>query len=151
MYLISACLCGCRCTYRGTDNLRVPLLEVYRKGEAVLVCPEKLGGLPVPRLPSEIVGGDGAAVLEGRAKVLNERGQDVTLCFLKGAEEALAIAKKSGVKLAILKSRSPSCGVGSVYDGTFSGRLRAGDGVAAALLKRAGIPVISDEEFLARY
>ncbi len=151
MYLISACLCGCRCTYKGTDNLRRSLADIYNKGGAVLVCPEKLGGLSVPRLPCEIVGGDGMAVLEGKAKVLNEKGQDVTLCFINGAKKSLALAQDSGVELAILKSRSPSCGVGKIYDGTFSGRLREGDGVTAALLRISGIPVINDEDFLGHY
>jgi uncharacterized protein YbbK (DUF523 family) len=112
----------------------------------VLVCPEVDGGLGTPRPPAEIVGGDGADVLAGRARVVTSGGADVTGAYVAGARRALAVAQESGARAAILKSRSPSCGKGGIYDGSFSRSLRAGDGVTAALLRANGIEVVTDEE-----
>jgi uncharacterized protein YbbK (DUF523 family) len=112
----------------------------------VLVCPEVDGGLGTPRPAAEIEGGDGADVIAGRARVVTADGDDVTDAYLKGAERALAVARETGATTAILKARSPSCGEGSIYDGTFSRTLEEGDGVTAALLKAEGIDVLSDEE-----
>jgi uncharacterized protein YbbK (DUF523 family) len=109
------------------------------EGHAVAICPEVAGGLPIPRLPAEIQGGDGRDVLEGRAKVVRQDGVDITEAFIKGAHQALSLARKVGAKKAILKARSPSCGVTFIHDGSFTGALREGMGVAAALLKREGI------------
>ncbi|MGI6487043.1 MAG: DUF523 domain-containing protein [Syntrophomonadaceae bacterium] len=148
MLLVSACLCGCNCTYRGDDNSYPYFVQLYKQGQVVPVCPEKLGGLPIPRLPAEIIGGDGHSVLQGQAQVLNCAGQDVTSCFVKGACAALKLARQVGATRAVFKARSPSCGVQYIYDGTFSGRLCSGDGVAAALLRDNGIEVITDEEYL---
>jgi len=106
-----------------------------------------LSGLPTPRPPAEIQGGDGRDVLEGRARVVNIEGKDVTAEFLAGAQKALRIAQRRGIKEAVLKARSPSCGVGQIYDGSFSGRLREGDGVTTALLKRGGIIVKNNEDW----
>ena len=100
----------------------------------------------MPRLPAEIQGGDGADVLDGRARVVTVSGEDVTVQYLVGARAALEAARRFGLCRAVLKARSPSCGVGQVYDGTFTHRLRPGDGVTAALLKREGITVHSEEE-----
>jgi uncharacterized protein YbbK (DUF523 family) len=105
------------------------------------VCPEVQGGLSVPRVPAEIQGGTGEDVLEGKAKVVNMNGQDVTEQFLKGANQALQIAQSVGAKEALLTERSPSCGCGLIFDGSFKGRFIAGDGVTAALLKKNGIKV----------
>lgn len=122
------------------------LQEMAARGLVVPICPEVAGGLPIPRPPAEIVGGDGRDVLEGQARVLREDGTDVTEAFLRGAETALSIAQRLGVKEAILKSHSPSCATRMIYDGTFSGTLKEGMGVTAALLLRNGIEVSSSEE-----
>jgi uncharacterized protein YbbK (DUF523 family) len=123
---------------------------LVEEGRAVLVCPEVDGGLGTPRPPAEIVGGDGADVLRGRARVITDEGVDVTDAYVKGAERALAAARKAGATSAILKARSPSCGVGRIYDGSFSRTLEAGDGVTAALLQANGIDVVSDEDIAPR-
>ncbi len=112
----------------------------------MLVCPEEDGGLGTPRPPAEIVGGDGHAVLEGRARVLTRSGRDVTDAYVRGAEIALEAARREGAETAILKARSPSCGKGCIYDGTFSRTAASGDGVTAALLARDGITVLTEEE-----
>ncbi|HHV75749.1 MAG TPA: DUF523 domain-containing protein [Syntrophothermus lipocalidus] len=150
MILISACLCGCKCTYKGTSHYHPVFYKLYKEGKAVVACPERLGGLPVPRSPAEIVGGDGSSVLKGLARVITKEGRDVTPCFLRGAKETLRIARDAGAIVAVLKSSSPSCGVGQVYDGTFSGNLRGGNGVTSALLKEYGLAIMNDEEFLLR-
>jgi uncharacterized protein YbbK (DUF523 family) len=115
---------------------------MYERGEIVLVCPEVLGGLDTPRCPCEIVGGDGGDVLCGTARVLSRDGGDMTQPYVDGAKKTLEIARQCGARRAYLKSRSPSCGYGCIYDGTFSGKLKAGAGVAAQLLKQNGIEVI---------
>jgi len=130
--------------------LREELLRLAAAGELIPICPEQLGGLPTPRSPAEIVGGDGHAVLEGRARVLTQKGQDVTENYLRGAREVLRLASTVQAELVILKERSPSCGVHWIYDGTFTGRIVAGCGVTSALLQREGFAVVSDEEFLAK-
>jgi len=140
-WLVSACLVGIPCRYDGSSTPLRPLQEMAERGQVIPFCPEVAGGLPVPRKRAEIRGGDGRDVLEGRARVVNEEGDDVTACFLEGAHRALQLARRLEVERAVLKSLSPSCGSGLIYDGTFSGRLREGDGVTTALLKRAGIPV----------
>ncbi|NLU49975.1 MAG: DUF523 domain-containing protein [Syntrophomonadaceae bacterium] len=149
MILVSACLCGHNCTYRG-DNHHHPLFaRLCREGRAIPVCPEQLGGLPTPRPPSEILNGDGYDVLKDVARVVNSEGSDVSRFFVKGAVATLDVARRVGACRAVLKARSPSCGSGKIYDGTFSGRLRPGDGVTTALLRQHGIEVCSDEEYLA--
>lgn len=142
MILVSACLAGIPCRYDGTakDNERVRAL--IESGEARPLCPETLGGLKIPRVPSEIVGGDGADVLDGRAKVMSREGEDRTQEFLCGAQATLELCRKHGATEVWLKAKSPSCGVGHIYDGTFSGALRPGDGVTAALLRRNGVKVV---------
>ncbi len=146
--LLSACLAGINCVYDGTNKLKPRLAGLYKKGGAVLFCPETSGGLKIPHPPSEIRSGDGEDVLAGRARIVSKEGDDVTAYFLKGAANTLELAKKNGIKKAIMKSRSPSCGCGFIYDGSFGGKLKAGFGVTAALLKENGIDVVSDEEFL---
>jgi len=144
--LVSACLLG-MCTACDGGSRPHPALQAWAaQGCVVPVCPEVAGGLPVPRLPAEIQGGDGADVLDGRARVVTASGEDVTAQYLVGARAALEAARRFGLCRAVLKARSPSCGVGQVYDGTFTHRLRPGDGVMAALLKREGITVHSKEE-----
>lgn len=134
MKLVSACLAGVKCRYDGTAKPNKKVIDLVKKGEAVLVCPEQLGGLMTPRMASEIIGG----------RVIRADGKDITKNFVAGAKEALKIAKMYGCKEAILKSNSPSCGVGKIYDGTFSGKLRKGDGIFTKLLKRSKIRCIAE-------
>ena len=144
--LVSACLAGRACRYDGSDNAEDAVAALVQEGRAVLVCPEEQGGLGTPRPPAEIVGGDGGDVLSGRARVVTDRGVDVTAEYLDGARIALETARAHGAGVAVLKARSPSCGKDCVYDGTFSGTQRAGDGVTAALLLANGIEVVTEEE-----
>ncbi|MGE5280255.1 MAG: DUF523 domain-containing protein [Deltaproteobacteria bacterium] len=146
--MLSACLAGVRCVYDGSHKRRPALAALVRRKKAVLFCPEQLGGFAVPHPASEIRGGDGADVLAGRARVVSRTGEDVTELFLRGAAAALRQARKNGIRRAVMKARSPSCGCGKIYDGTFTRCLRDGDGVTAALLKKQGIEVVTDEEFL---
>lgn len=139
--LVSACLAGVRCRYDGDGCPDEAVMDLVRRGRALPVCPEQLGGLPTPREPAEITGGDGHDVIAGRARVVARDGRDVTDAFLRGARETVRLAEMAGARRAVLKARSPSCGAGSIYDGTFTGGTRYGDGVAAALLKQAGIAV----------
>ncbi len=144
--LVSACLAGCRCRYDGAASPRAEIGGLVASGRAVLVCPEEDGGLGTPRPPAEIVGGDGHDVLAGRARVITDSGEDVTEAYLAGARKALAAARVSGATTAILKARSPSCGKGEIYDGTFTRTSIPGDGVTAALLRANDIEVVSDED-----
>ena len=145
--LVSACLLGTNCKYNGGNNLEPRVLELMKDHNIIPVCPEELGGLLTPREPCEIQEGSGKEVLEGRSPVLNKKGEDVTADFLAGAKETLALARKHRCALAILKARSPSCGCGSIYDGTFSGRLKEGSGVTAQLLLDNGIVVMTETDF----
>jgi uncharacterized protein YbbK (DUF523 family) len=138
MKLCSACLLGIRCRFDGKSKPNRHLVKLSKKEILIPVCPEQLGGLPTPREPCERKG----------KKVLSRLGKDVTLNFKRGAEEVLKITKLLGIKEAILKQKSPSCGCGKIYDGTFSGKIIKGDGVTTSLLKRHNIKVISEEEFL---
>jgi uncharacterized protein YbbK (DUF523 family) len=147
MIVISACLAGLATTYDGRDNYREGIARLLREGKAVLVCPEQLGGLPTPRPPAEIVGGNGADVLDGKAMVLTRDGVDVTAEFVRGAEQTLKTAQAAGAAFAILKESSPSCGSTMMYDGSFSKRKQPGFGVTAALLRRHGVEVYSENNF----
>ena len=143
--MVSACLAGVACTHEAEAKTKAAILRLVNQGRAVLVCPEVAGGLPIPRPAAEIVGGDGADVVAGRAKVINETGGDVTQNYLAGARKAADAARAAGARFAILKARSPSCGCGAIHSGAFDGELRAGDGVTAAMLKQEGLEVVSDE------
>jgi uncharacterized protein YbbK (DUF523 family) len=144
--LVSACLAGRACRFDGSANPDDEVARLVAEGRAVLVCPEVDGGLGTPRPAAEITGGDGADVLAGRARVLTRAGEDVTEAYVAGARLALEAAREAGATTAILKARSPSCGKGAVYDGSFSRSLQEGDGVTASLLRSEGLTVISDEE-----
>ncbi len=146
--LISACLVGEKVRYDGKSvEIFSTMLERWKQeGRLIPFCPEVAGGLPVPRPPAEIIAGTGQDVLNGSARIINIEGKDVTNHFLSGARQALQIAQQEGIRIAILKSHSPSCGLGGIYDGTFSGKLRRGHGVTAALLKQAGLFVFTEEE-----
>lgn len=122
------------------------MLDLVCEGRAVALCPEILGGLGVPRESAEIVGGDGADVLRKKAKVITASGRDCSGRFVKGARKALEYALERGIKKAILKSNSPSCGRGRIYDGTFKKILKRGNGVCAALLLRHGIRVLTERD-----
>lgn len=141
MKIISACLVGVNCKYNGNSNFDPITAEMVAKGKAIPLCPEQLGGCSTPRPSCEIIGGTGRDVIKGRAKVLTKDGKDVTKAFIKGAEETLKIAKLVKAKKAILKSGSPSCGYGTIYDGTFSNKKIQGNGVAAELLAENGIEI----------
>ena len=139
--LVSACLRGVPCRYDGRAKASPELDDALTDREVVSFCPEAAGGLPTPRRPAELTGGDGHGVLDGTARVVEDTGRDVTAEFVAGAHRALAAARHAGCTEALLMPRSPSCGRGAVYDGSFAGDLVAGDGVTAALLERNGITV----------
>jgi len=146
MIIVSACLCGINCKYDGGNNLDARVLKLLKDGKAMPVCPEQLGGQETPRDPHEIINGNGLDVLEGKARILGaELNNDVTAKFIKGAYETCKIAEAVGASIAILKARSPSCGVSKIYDGTFSGTQRQGNGVTAELLLSRGIKVFTEE------
>lgn len=134
--IVSACLAGIKCRWDGEARPCKKVIDLVKQGKAIPVCPEQLGGLTTPRPPAEQKG----------KKVVTKAGKDVTKEFKRGAREVLKIAKLAGCQLAILKSKSPSCGSGKVYDGTFTGTLVDGDGVLAALLKKNGIVVKSEKD-----
>lgn len=136
--LISACLIGLNCKYNGGNNENSKLVELMKEKDLIPICPEQLGGLKTPRASAE----------RTQEKVLTKEGIDVTKEYQKGAEEVLNLAKKLNIKKAILKSRSPSCGIDEIYDGTFSHTLIKRDGVTAELLKKNGIEVISSDKYI---
>ena len=136
MILVSGCLLGVNCKYNGGNNDNAAVHKFLEGKEYVIFCPERASGLPAPRLPSEIRGG----------KVYSKAGDDVTAEFQSGAEKALAFCKTHGVTKAILKARSPSCGVHAVYDGTFTGKVIPGMGVTARLLAENGIELMDEED-----
>ena len=144
--LVSACLAGRECTYQGTDRANEVVIRLVAEGRAVLVCPEEEAGLGTPRPEAEIQSGSGEDVLDDATGVKTIDGVDVTDEYLDGARIAVERAQATGCAAAILKARSPACGCGQVYDGTFEGRRRDGDGVAAAALRRHGVELFTDEE-----
>lgn len=137
LILASACLCGEKCRYDGQSAPHPLLMELHARGLVVPVCPEVLGGLSVPREPCERRG----------SRVVDRTGRDLTEAFARGAAMVLAIAGEKGITRAVLKERSPSCGVRVVYDGTFSSRRIPGQGITAALLRESGLAVVSEENF----
>ena len=139
LYLVSACFTGRKCRWDGGTNTVPEIARLVEEGRAVPVCPEVMGGLPTPRLPSERSGD----------RVVNRAGEDVTAAFRRGAEEALHICRECGCTRAVLKARSPSCGCRRIYSGRFDGTLTEGNGVLADLLLQEGIPVMTEEDFLA--
>tara|TARA_Y100000748_G_scaffold198771_1_gene166588 strand:+ start:2566 stop:3045 length:480 start_codon:yes stop_codon:yes gene_type:complete len=145
--LISACLLGQRVRYDGGgfDPVQL-LLDWQSEGRLVVVCPEVAGGLPTPRPPAEIPGGQGALVLAGEQVVVTDQGEDVSAAFIRGAEQALALVRKHRIRYALLKARSPSCGNVENYDGSFSGVRVSGEGVTAAALRQAGVRVFNEEQ-----
>lgn len=134
--MVSQCLLGCCCRYKGDHCLNESILQLSLNHTLIPVCPEQMGGLPTPRDPSEIMNG----------RLISNKGKDVTFEYQKGAEIALMIAKMNKVDFAIFKTKSPSCGKGMIYDGTFSGTLVSGNGVTVDLFLNNGIDVYSEEE-----
>jgi len=136
MKLCSACLLGIKCRYDGKNKQNNKVIELAKKEALIPVCPEQLGGLPTPRESNEIKKG----------RVFTKSGKDLTENFQKGAQEVLKIVKLLDIKEAIFKTKSPSCGSGQIYDGTFSGKLTQGDGITTRLLKKNNIKIITEEE-----
>ena len=134
--MVSACLLGENCKYSGGNNSNEKVLAYVAGHEVIPVCPEVMGGLPTPRVPAEIVQG----------VVINREGVNVDREYRLGAQKALQIAKEKQIDLTILQSRSPSCGVKEIYDGTFSGKRIPGQGVTAKLLSDNGFAVMDAEE-----
>ena len=140
--LVSACLLGTPCRYDGKSKPHPLIKELIEKHQVIPVCGEVMGGLPTPRIPSERIGSD---------KVMNQEGVDVTENYRRGAEEVLRLGRLFGCNVAILKEKSPSCGSGKIYDGTFTRTLTDGYGVTAELLKENGFRILGEsdlEEFL---
>lgn len=145
--LVSRCLLGHRVRYDGGASGPFDLLEQWiEEGRVVPLCPEVAGGLPTPRAAAEIPGGQGGEVLDGTAAVITTEGENVSAQFLEGARQALELVQKHGIRVAVLKANSPSCGNLLTYDGTFSGGKVKGEGVTAAMLKRHGVRVFSELE-----
>ena len=145
MILVSSCLAGLEVRYNGTHRLDRRILQLIEENKAISVCPELLGGLSVPREPAEIIGGDGDAVLDGNAKVIDRLGRDVTEQFIKGAYDTLKTAQNVQANAVVLKEYSPSCGSSMIYNGNFNGEKMVGNGVTVALLRRHRIRVFSEE------
>ena len=140
--LVSHCLLGEPCRYDGTSRLDRQVIALHSTGHNLIpVCPEVLGGLETPRSPAE---------LQPDGRVLTQDGQDVTAAYRAGAERVLEIARESGCTVAVLKARSPSCGCGEIYDGTFTHTVKPGWGIAARLLADAGLEVMDEEHLQAR-
>lgn len=143
--LISACLLGNPVRYNGTDLLLAhPLIKKWQTQQRLIsICPEVVGGLPIPRAPAEIQGGNGNQVLTNKITVVDNTGKDVSAYFITGAKEALKLAQQNHCVAAILTERSPSCGSQIIYDGNFSGNRITGYGVTTALLRESGIQVFN--------
>ena len=144
-FVVSACLAGIDCNFKGGNALSKKVKELFEAGTALAACPEVAGGLGSPRERCEICRGGGAEVLNGTARVFSSSGKDNTIPYIRGAARIAGIVKSLGIKKAILKSGSPSCGPDRIYDGTFSGKSRSGNGVFAAMLKQGGIRLYSDK------
>lgn len=136
--LVSACLLGLPCRYDGTGKADERLLALAKTHAFIPVCPEQLGGLPTPRPSAERYG----------ARVITRDERDFTAAFARGAQETLRLSRLFGCRIAVLKSNSPSCGSGQIYDGTFSERLIPGDGMTAAMLKNDGLTILSEQDDL---
>ncbi len=145
--LVSACLLGANVRYDA--KIKKPykvLLDLQKQGYVISCCPEVDGGLPVPRPPAEITCGDGYDVLDGKCDICTKDGKSVKKAFMTGAVHALQLVREYDIQIAILKSKSPSCGSAQIYDGTFTGTLKEGVGITTALLRREGVSVYSEEE-----
>ena len=137
---------GRKCRYNGSNAYDQSLKALLKGQDVKLICPELDGGLATPRAPAEIKGGDGDDVLAGKARVINRNNQDVTFYFVEGSRKALQGIDATKIKMAILRSRSPSCGVREIYSGDFNGQLKSGSGVTAAYFQRKGIAVYTERD-----
>ncbi len=151
MILVSSCLAGLEVRYNGTHSLDYRISKLVGENKAVTICPELLGGFSTPREPAEIVGGDGEDVLDGKARVVEKSGSELTELYIKGAYATLEKAKKINATIVVLKENSPSCGSSMIYNGEFKGNKIVGNGVTSALLKRNGLQVISEEQFVEKF
>ncbi|KML40309.1 DUF523 domain-containing protein [Cytobacillus firmus] len=147
MILVSSCLAGLKVRYNGTHSLNNGIAKLVEENKAITICPELLGGFSTPREPAELIGGNGEDVLNGKAKVIEKSGKDVTELYIKGAYATLNKAKEINATVIVLKEHSPSCGSSMIYNGQFIGKKLEGMGVTSALLKRNGLKVISEEQF----
>ena len=145
---ISACLGGALCRYDGQEKAIPELKKLVEEKKAIMICPEVMGGLSIPRAPAEIVGGDGFDVWNNQAKVITTQGEDVTQAYQEGAVLAYRQLKEQAITIVILKAKSPSCGSTFIYDGSFSGTLKEGVVVATAYFIQQKMTVLSDEEWL---
>lgn len=134
---VSSCLLGINCKYNGKSNYNEEIVKLKEKYELIPICPEVLGGLPIPRVPSEIINN----------KVINQEGMDVTKNYIDGANKALQILKDNNIKIVILKAKSPSCGKGEIYDGTFSHTIVKGNGITSKLFLDNNITVYNEFNF----
>lgn len=141
--IVSACLWGQACRYDGQAKSHDKLLDTLKCFEVILICPEEMGGLETPRPPAEIISYD-------PLRVINKRGEEVTLPFKRGADVVCLLAKYHQVDMAILKARSPSCGYGQIYDGSFTHTLVGGDGVTSHALKKMGVTIFTEETWFER-
>lgn len=141
MIFISSCITGVKCRYNASHAYNSNIMHAAGK-DFIHACPELLAGFPVPRNPCEITDGSGEDVLSGEARIIDSNGNDITTQMIAGAEIALQMCRVNGVTKAFLQAKSPSCGCGYIYDGSFSGILIPGNGVFAALLLKNGIKVI---------
>lgn len=142
MIFVSACLVGVNCKYNGSNNYNKKIFDMVKEGKAIPICPEQLGGLSTPRDPTELKN------INGKIYAINNKGNDVTVQFERGANEVLKLAKRLNIKKAILQPRSPSCGIGKIYSGNFDNKLIDGDGILVQLLKENGIEVLSCDEII---
>ncbi len=145
MILVSACLAGVKTRHDGTDRLNSAIRELVGSNKAIPLCPEVMGGRAIPREPVEITGGEGLRVLAGGAKVVDAKGMDHTKEIIDGVKAFMKAVKRMDVKAVILKTKSPTCGYGKIYDGTFKGNLIEGNGVLAAELEKEGIKIYTEE------
>jgi len=146
LILVSSCLAGLEVRYNGSHSLDNRIQKLLQENRAITVCPELLGGFLTPREPAEIVGGDGEDVLDGKAKVVEKSGRDVTELYIKGAYHTLRKAQEVNATIIVIKEYSPSCGSAMIYNGEFKAKKVVGNGVTTALLKRNGLRVISEEK-----
>ena len=147
--MISACLLGQPVRYNGLAVAHAhPVLERWKaEGRMIAFCPETAGGLPTPRAPAEIAGnGGGSAVISAQANVLDASGCDVSAAFVCGAERGVQLAIEQGLRIAVLKEGSPSCGTQQIYDGSFSGQKISGSGVCAEALRLAGLRLFNENQ-----
>lgn len=150
LFIISGCLAGANCNYKGLPSSNTSFNKLAANGMAIGLCPEVLGGLDIPRDTAEIKSGNGRDVINGKARVITRKGRDVTANYISGARAVLIAAQQLGIKRAILKENSPACGSSFIYDGTFGGKIKRGAGVLTALLREAGLTVYSETCYRAK-